>query len=81
MLSKYGSPFCDIHRADLQLAMFERAKELGVQFMFNATVSQYDFESPSVTLLDGTRIEGDLIVAADGTLIMLLSTVPMPRSS
>ncbi|RVX74753.1 hypothetical protein B0A52_01030 [Exophiala mesophila] len=66
MLSKYGSPFCDIHRADLQLAMFERAKELGVQFMFNATVSQYDFESPSVTLLDGTRIEGDLIVAADG---------------
>lgn len=66
MLAKYGSPFCDIHRADLQLAMFERAKRLGVRFMFGASVTKYDFESPSVTLANGDRVDGDLIIAADG---------------
>jgi salicylate hydroxylase len=69
MLQKYGSPFCDIHRADLQLAMFERAKQLGVGFMFDALVTKYDLESPSVTLSNGDQIDGDLIVAADGKIL------------
>lgn len=71
MISKYGSPFCDIHRADLQLAMFERAEQLGVRFMFNASVAKYDLESPSVTLVNGTRIKGDLIIAADGKVYLV----------
>lgn len=71
MISKYGSPFCDIHRADLQLAMFERAEQLGVRFRFNASVAKYDLESPSVTLVTGTRIEGDLIIAADGKVYLV----------
>jgi salicylate hydroxylase len=76
MLQKYGSPFCDIHRADLQLAMFERAKQLGVGFMFDALVTKYDLESPSVTLSNGDQIQGDLIIAADGKILARCSFGP-----
>jgi len=66
MLAKYKSPFWDMHRADLQIALFERAKELGVNFRLGALVTALDLETPSVTLVCGDRIEGDLVVAADG---------------
>ena len=68
MLAKYKSQFWDIHRADLQMALYERAEALGVKFRFGALVTEHDFESPSVTLSSGERIECDLIVAADGKL-------------
>lgn len=66
MLSKYGSHFWDMHRADLQLAMYERAVEVGVEFQFGAIVTRHDLNTPAVTLSDGEWIEGDLIIAADG---------------
>ena len=66
MLAKYKSPFWDMHRADLQIALFERAEELGVNFRLGALVTKLDLETPSVTLVSGDRIEGDLVVAADG---------------
>ncbi|KAH9207837.1 hypothetical protein DL95DRAFT_428931 [Leptodontidium sp. 2 PMI_412] len=68
MLEKYKSPFWDMHRADLQIALFERAKELGVNFRLGALVGAIDLETPSATLASGECIEGDLIVAADGDL-------------
>lgn len=70
MLAKYKNPFWDMHRADLQIGMYERAKELGVEFRFGALVTSTDLDTPSVTLSDGDRIEGDLIVAADGKLFI-----------
>ena len=60
------SDFWDMHRADLQLAMYERAKEIGVEFEFGAIVTRHEFEDPAVILADGRYMEGDLIIAADG---------------
>jgi salicylate hydroxylase len=68
MLAKYNSHFWDLHRSDLQITMYDRAVALGVKFMFGAPVTEHDFESPSVTLSNGERIECDLIIAADGKL-------------
>lgn len=66
MRSKYHAPYWDCHRADVQRAMFERAKELGVEFRFGARVENYDFTSPTAFLADGEAIKADLIVGADG---------------
>lgn len=69
MSSKYGAPFWDMHRADLQIAMFERAQDLGVKFRFGVTVTTYDFEGSKVSLSNGDEVSGDLIIAADGEFI------------
>ena len=63
---KYAAPFIDMHRADLQRALVERAKQLGVQFILGERVDSIDFEKAMVkTALDNTY-SADLIVAADG---------------
>lgn len=64
--AKYGSPFVDIHRVDLQRALFARASELGVKFFLNERVESVDFTAPHVITASGGKYEGDLIVAADG---------------
>lgn len=74
MVSKYKSPFWDMHRADLQIAMYERATELGVKFSFGSLVTAIDYKVPSVTISSGENFTGDLIVAADGKL-----WTPLPR--
>ncbi|KAF2421252.1 FAD binding domain protein [Tothia fuscella] len=66
ILSNYGAPFIDMHRADLQIAMVSRAHELGVKFHLGERVVSIDFEQPSITTKAGNRYSGDLIVAADG---------------
>ncbi|KAK5064361.1 hypothetical protein LTR84_000194 [Exophiala bonariae] len=66
MLSKYKSNFWDIHRADLQLALYHHAERLGVKFRFGVSVEGHDFVIPEVLLSTGEAIRGDLIVAADG---------------
>jgi len=66
MRSKYSAPFLDVHRVDLQLSLYERAKELGVRFHLNEKVHNIDFEIPEVITASGAVIDADLIVAADG---------------
>ncbi|SPN96505.1 related to 2-polyprenyl-6-methoxyphenol hydroxylase and related FAD-dependent oxidoreductases [Cephalotrichum gorgonifer] len=66
MLEKYGSYYWDMHRADLQLAMYERAKGLGVRFQFGTLVTDVDPTIPELTTDKGEKITGDLIIAADG---------------
>jgi len=66
MKEKFGGPFWDTHRADLQMALYEKAQELGVEFQFGAKVTAYDFSKPTATLATGETLEGDLIVGADG---------------
>ncbi|KAH7237940.1 hypothetical protein B0J15DRAFT_516523 [Fusarium solani] len=66
MLDKYRSPYWDMHRADLQLAMFERAKRLGVRFQFGTLVKDVDLSIPQLTTDKGDKITGDLVIAADG---------------
>lgn len=51
---------------DLQRAMAERCKELGVTVRLNARAASVDFKAPSVTLEDGEIVEGDVILCTDG---------------
>lgn len=66
IMERYGAPFIDMHRADLQMALVERAKEVGVEFFLGQRVEAIDFEKTSVKTVGGRSFSGDLIVAADG---------------
>ncbi|KAK2063333.1 FAD binding domain-containing protein [Colletotrichum caudatum] len=66
MRAKYQAPFIDLHRVDLQLSLYERAKELGVQFRLGQKVDNIDFDIPELTTHSGLKARADLIVAADG---------------
>ncbi|KAK2008886.1 FAD binding domain-containing protein [Colletotrichum eremochloae] len=64
--AKYQAPFIDLHRVDLQLSLYERAKELGVQFQLGQKVDNIDFDIPELSTQSGVKARADLIVAADG---------------
>ncbi|KAI0007803.1 FAD/NAD(P)-binding domain-containing protein [Xylariaceae sp. FL0662B] len=64
--SKYGAPFIELHRVDLQKALYARARELGVQFRFGTRIVDINFDTGIVVSQSGLRAWGDLIVAADG---------------
>ncbi|KAI1208281.1 FAD binding domain protein [Annulohypoxylon truncatum] len=66
VLERYNAPFWDIHRADLQEALVNRAKFLGVEIRLGADVQHVDFKRAAVTTQDGRTVQGDLILGADG---------------
>ena len=66
IMSRYGSPFWDIHRADLQRILVTRAKDLGVDFRLSANVEDIDFARAEVVLTSGEKVQGDLVLSADG---------------
>lgn len=66
MRRKYDAPFWDLHRVDLQVALCERAKQLGVKVRLGARVADVDFAAPSVRLESEEVLTADLIIAADG---------------
>ena len=66
MTRRFQAPYWNCHRVDVQTAMFDRCKELGVEFRFNARVGEYDLEAPVAILPDGEVIPADIIIAADG---------------
>ncbi|WQF87618.1 Putative FAD-binding domain, FAD/NAD(P)-binding domain superfamily [Colletotrichum destructivum] len=66
MRARYQAPFIDLHRVDLQLSLYERARDLGVRFRLGEKVQDIDFDAPELTTQSGTRARADLIVAADG---------------
>ncbi|KAK6208997.1 hypothetical protein LQW54_006745 [Pestalotiopsis sp. IQ-011] len=63
---KYGAPFIDLHRVDMQLSLYERAKDLGVKFHLGEKIESIDFDIPEITCVSGLKGRADLIVAADG---------------
>lgn len=62
----FGAPYFVVHRANLQLAMYELAASLGVRVRVNAGVRSYNAEATSVVLQNGETHHADLVVAADG---------------
>jgi salicylate hydroxylase len=64
--AKYGAPFLGMHRVDLQLSLYDRAKELGIRFCLGERVRDIDFRKPELMTESGIRARADLIVAADG---------------
>ncbi|KAI1777286.1 FAD binding domain protein [Hypoxylon cercidicola] len=66
MLDRYGAPFWDLHRADLQQALVRRAQSLGVDIRLGADVQHVNFRRASVIMEDGQTVQGDLVLGADG---------------
>ncbi|KAI5866082.1 putative monooxygenase [Durotheca rogersii] len=66
ILQRYGAPFWDLHRADLQIAMVRRARSLGVDIHLDTDVVDVDFQRATVTIQTGSILHGDLILGADG---------------
>ena len=66
MKRKYGAPFWDLHRVDVQVALAEKAKQLGATLRLGSRVADIDFDKPSVKLEGGEELHADLLVGADG---------------
>lgn len=67
----FGGSYLKVHRADYHDVLLKKAFELGVDIQKNSKVTGYDWEGPVALLSDGRRVEGDLIVVADGRSILL----------
>lgn len=66
MRKKYGAPFVDVHRVDLQKLLYERAVELGVHVRLGSRVAKICQNTCEVFLESGDRWQGNMIVGADG---------------
>lgn len=62
--TKYGAPYVTIHRADLHAVLVDAAVEAGVTLTNSATVDAVD--GTTAVLRDGRRIDGDVVIGADG---------------
>ena len=78
MAETYGDPYFLIHRGDLHKVLLNRAVEVGTDIITRAFVAETDEATPSVTLENGKRYTGDLLIGADGT-IFLCSPYPSPN--
>ena len=56
-----GSPLWDLHRADMQIALWKRAEQAGVKFHFGTIVTSIDCANASVTLKTGDTMKADLV--------------------
>lgn len=61
-----GAPLWQIHRADLHDILLAKVAELGIPLIMGARVQSYSPDQPSLTLEDGSVLEADVILAADG---------------
>ena len=66
VLARYGHPFWDLHRVDLQRALVARCLELGVELRLNHRVVAVDFDSSTLFVHDGSKLKGDVLLLADG---------------
>lgn len=67
--TKYGAPFVDVHRADLQQALYARALALGVAFSLDERVVDVDVAcrtDASLNTASGKSFTADLVIGADG---------------
>lgn len=66
---QYGAPYLHLHRADLHSVLLDAFNDSGsVDLSLNAAVESYSETSQSVqvSLSNGTELDADLLVAADG---------------
>jgi salicylate hydroxylase len=64
--SEYGAPYIVVHRAVLHAIMVTRCREVGVRIRTGFRVARVGFEEGWVEVEGGERVEGGLVVAADG---------------
>ncbi|OAF61192.1 hypothetical protein VC83_02534 [Pseudogymnoascus destructans] len=63
---KYGSDTLNISRVDVQKGLYDRAKDLGVEFHFGTKVVEIDMDDGRVNSAAGQEFKGDLVIGADG---------------
>jgi len=72
---EHGEQFV-VHRADLQMALLEKALSLpNVRLQVNTKVENVQFSPAAVLLNDGTTVHGDVVLGADGIKSMIRARV------
>ncbi|EON65108.1 hypothetical protein W97_04344 [Coniosporium apollinis CBS 100218] len=83
LTERYGFPYWLIHRADYQRLLYDAALAAGATVHLRRAISTVDDSGPcpSVTLKDGSRLEADLIIGADGIRSRVRSSIlPAPAN-
>ncbi|PWY79399.1 salicylate hydroxylase [Aspergillus sclerotioniger CBS 115572] len=62
----YGGPWVTIHQADLLQVLRDRARSLGVEIR-RVAVKEVLCETAEVSLDDGERMQGDVVIGVDGS--------------
>lgn len=69
----FHGPYWVIHRAHFHQALHSLAVDLGVTVKLASKVVSYDVHGPGITLENGSSVSAELVVAADGIDIKLVS--------
>lgn len=75
ILRRYQFPLWTLHRVDLQRGLTRRASDLGVQIHYSSRITAINSSGPTITMENGEKRRGDLVVVADGTWSTLRRTV------
>jgi len=64
------------HRVDLHNTLKAAAENAGIEIFLQSRVSQVDIRKSEITLVDGRKVTGDLILGADGTHVSISHYFP-----
>ena len=73
---EYGYPHWQVYRPDFQMILATAAQAAGVKIKLNHKVTGMDVENGEITFHDGSKVQGDLIVGADGILSRTRECIP-----
>jgi salicylate hydroxylase len=62
----FGAPYYHAHRAELLAVLLEALGQEGLRLGARVAAFNQDADSVAITLTDGTAVEGDVLVGADG---------------
>ncbi|RAK76717.1 FAD-dependent oxidoreductase [Aspergillus fijiensis CBS 313.89] len=65
----YGGPWLNITRADLLDILLDKARQLEIDIRPHAIVEEVHCGTAEVVLKDGARIQGDVVIGADDTVL------------
>lgn len=65
-MARYGSPFWDLHRVDLQRALMTRCAELGIPIRCSSRVVDVSFDEAVVEIEGAGKESGDVVICAEG---------------
>jgi salicylate hydroxylase len=68
---KFDAPYIVIHRADLHSILHRHALKHGVEVIVNSRVTDFDYDTPAITLASGEKVCADMVVAADGESLLV----------